>query len=286
MTADVDAEQEVDFGRLARRVLARWYLPVGGLVIGLTIGYLLSLGGGTVYRAEALVALGTPFTPNGTPLQGLTSNPRVVNEIISSEATIRAAAAAANLRADAIRGKVAARTVGSGIPGRQVGPQVMGISVKGSRPAKVALAANSIAHTITIGTGKFVQGQIDRYQTSLESQTSRLKSLGARIDALQTSLDSPGLNTLDKLVLVSYLDNAEQRQGTLLDDQATTQQQLLLATDIEKPKILAPAVAVQTSARSRHNSMAVGGLIGLILGLVAALLWDWAAGRMNRRPAV
>ena len=43
---------------------------------------------------------------------------------------------------------------------------------------------------------------------------------------------------------------------------------------------------MQTTARSKHNSMAVGGLIGLILGLLAALMWDWTAGRMNRRPAV
>ena len=42
-------------------------------------------------------------------------------------------------------------------------------------------------------------------------------------------------------------------------------------SSIEAPKILSPAVAVATTPRSRHNSMAVGGLVGLILGLLAVI---------------
>jgi len=41
---DPDAEQEVDFGRYWRAIAARWWLPVGGLVIGLVVGYLVSVG--------------------------------------------------------------------------------------------------------------------------------------------------------------------------------------------------------------------------------------------------
>src|SRR5262245_49250847 len=97
MTADVDAEREVDFGRLVNRVLARWWLPVSGLIIGIALGYLVSLGGSKVYRAEALVSLGTPFTASGSPLQGLTANPRIVTEIANSEDAIRKAADASGL---------------------------------------------------------------------------------------------------------------------------------------------------------------------------------------------
>src|SRR5262245_46597084 len=144
MTADVDAEREVDFGRLASRVLARWWLPVGGLIIGIAVGYLASLGGTQVYRAEALISLGTPFTPGGAPLAGLTANPRHVTEIVESESALRRAAAAADLRVGALRGRVATRTVSSGLPAKAQGPLLMGVSVKGSRPRRVALAANSL----------------------------------------------------------------------------------------------------------------------------------------------
>ena len=285
MTADVDAEREVDFGRLAGRVLTRWWLPVGGLIVGVIVGYLLTLGGTATYRAEALVSLGTPFTQSGQSLQGLNANPRIVNEIMNSEATLRRAAEAGGPSAAALRGKVAARTIGSGIPGKLQGPQVMGISVKGSHPARVADAANSISKTVINRTATFVTEQIDAYRTQLATQNTRLASLGTRITELQKALAQAGLPELQRLVLVSYLDNAEQRQGSLLDDKASTQQQLLLATSIEAPKILSPAVAVQTTPRSRHNSMAVGGLVGLILGLLAALCWDWVAARTNRRPS-
>jgi uncharacterized protein involved in exopolysaccharide biosynthesis len=37
--------------------------------------------------------------------------------------------------------------------------------------------------------------------------------------------------------------------------------------------------AAKTSARSRRTSMVVAGLIGLILGALAALVWDRAAAR-------
>src|SRR3954452_12787248 len=96
---DVDAEQEVDFGRWARTLAARWWLPVGGLIVGLAVGYLLALGGSQVYKAEALVSLGIPFTPNGGgQIQSLATNSRTVSEIIRSESALKDAARHAQLR--------------------------------------------------------------------------------------------------------------------------------------------------------------------------------------------
>ena len=44
------------------------------------------------------------------------------------------------------------------------------------------------------------------------------------------------------------------------------------------------AAAQKVSARSRRNPLVVGAFIGLILGLLAALLWDPAV-RVARRSA-
>lgn len=83
---DLEAEQEVDFRRYRNAVLARWWLPALGLVAGILGGYALALGGGDVYRAEATLYLGQPFTPNGgAPVPGLATNPSTVNEIVHSE---------------------------------------------------------------------------------------------------------------------------------------------------------------------------------------------------------
>jgi uncharacterized protein involved in exopolysaccharide biosynthesis len=285
---DLDAEQEVDFGRWARSLAQRWWLPVGGLILGLAVGYLLSLGGNQVYQAEALVSLGTPFTPNGGGIitQSLGTNPRTVTEIIHSESALKSAAAAAKIRVGQLRGRVSQRTISGGTGVRATGTPIVGIDVQGSRPVRTEVAANRLAAIVVSRLSPYVDVIIKNYEAQIASQQDQLDSLAPRIKTLNAALGAPGLALLDKLVLVSELDNAEARRGQLVTTLTTTQQQLALARQIESPLILQKAAAVKTTARSRRNSVLIGGLIGLILGILAALLWDPVAGRANRRPAV
>ena len=62
---DLDAEREVELRPIWDRIVARWWLPVGGFVVGAILGVLVSVGTGDVWRAEALVYLGQPFTSAG-----------------------------------------------------------------------------------------------------------------------------------------------------------------------------------------------------------------------------
>ena len=63
------------------------------------VGALLAFGGGKVWQAETLLALGQPFSPNGgAPVQAFLTNPRAVAEIIRSESALQEAARAGNLR--------------------------------------------------------------------------------------------------------------------------------------------------------------------------------------------
>ena len=67
---------------LVAHLAARWWLPLGGLVVGAILGVLVSVGSGDVYRAEALIYLGQPFTPaGGGQIQSLQTNPKTVSEI-------------------------------------------------------------------------------------------------------------------------------------------------------------------------------------------------------------
>src|SRR5829696_2088890 len=91
---DLDAEQEVDFGRYGRTVARRWWLPLAGLLAGAIIGYLLSLGGGTVYRAQAL-----------------DSNPATAREIVTSESVLRQVARDVGLRVGDLRRNTGATPV-------------------------------------------------------------------------------------------------------------------------------------------------------------------------------
>src|SRR3954454_3178513 len=88
---DLGAEQEVDFGRYWRTIAARWWLPVGLLVAGLVIGYLVSLGTiSTPYKATALVYLGQPLAPDGAaPVSSAPTTLGLVSNLVTSSATVR-----------------------------------------------------------------------------------------------------------------------------------------------------------------------------------------------------
>ena len=81
------------------------------------------------------------------------------------------------------------------------------------------------------------------------------------------------------------MNSSEARLGGLETDRFAVRQTLALAKEVEQGKLLTEAAAVPTSAKSRRNSLVVGGLIGLIIGLLAAVLWDPIAGRFASRPA-
>src|ERR671918_390901 len=105
---DLDDEREVDLRSAWQRIAARWWLPVGGLVLGLVAGVLLALAGGQVWRAETLVYLGQPFTPAGGGVipNSIALNPRIVGEVVRSEAALRAASQASDIPVSQLRGKI------------------------------------------------------------------------------------------------------------------------------------------------------------------------------------
>jgi uncharacterized protein involved in exopolysaccharide biosynthesis len=274
---DPDAEREVDLRTVWERIAARWWLPVLGLVLGALIGFGLALGGGKVYEAETLVAMGQPFSPNGgAPVQSFLTNARAVSEIVRSEAALEAAARASGLRVRALRGNVASAIVGASGPGaRPTGAPLVTIKVVAAQPGKAEKAADALAKEVIERTSaKYVDTKITAFDDQLASIQEQLNSLVPRIALLEDAVNEPGLAALDKLVLVSSLDNAQTRRGQLLDLQSDVRQQLALAENVEKAQVVEAAAATKTTARSGRNGALVGGLLGLLVGSIAALLAD------------
>jgi uncharacterized protein involved in exopolysaccharide biosynthesis len=275
--SDLDAEQEVDLRSIWERIAARWWLPVFGVLLGLVIGFALALGGGKVYEAETLLAMGQPFSPNGgAPVQSFLTNPRAVSEIIRSESALRKAANAADLPVRALRGKVSTATPGASGPGaRTTGAPLVTIKVIAAQPRKAERAADSLANEVIARTSaKYVDTKIKAFDEQLVSIQDQLNTLVPRIAQLEEAVNDKGLSALDKLVLVSSLDNAQARRGQLLGRHSDVKQQLALAENVEKAQVVESASAAKTTARSGRNGALVGGLIGLLLGCVAALLAD------------
>ena len=108
-----------------------------------------------------------------------------------------------------------------------------------------------------------LQGQIAGYTQSL-----------ATIDK---SLASGGVSGTDKLL-------ASISRAQIVDQLTTAKQQLAVAQEVELGRQVTFAVATKTTARSRRNTVVVAALIGLLLGIFAALLWE-PVGRAVRHSA-
>ena len=287
---DPDAEREVDLRSVWERIAARWWLPVLGIVAGLVVGFALALGGGQVYKAETLLFLGQPFTPQGGgQIQSLATNPRTVGEIIRSESALRAAARESGMTVAQLRGNVTSTPITSVGQSRLQTPLVE-VSVKGSAPGKVAAAANALADRVVQRVSLYVDDKVQVLEDQIANDNRELSQINQRIASAtqqQTEiLENRSLSASERLLLLTNINStigfSEQRRGTVQQDLLQARQLLSLAQRVEQSSVVEPAVAAKTTARSTLNAALVGGLIGLLLGCAAALLADPFLARRAR----
>jgi len=279
---DPDAEREVDLRSAWSRLAARWWLPVGGLVVGAILGVLVSVGSSQVYKGETLLYLGQPFTPGGGgQIQSLATNPKTVSETIRSEAALQKAARAADMRLGQLRGNVTSSTVTTAGQPKNLSPLVT-IQVLAPTKSKAEKAANSLAQSVMDQVSPYVVQKIAQLETQIGNDESQIEDIAARISTAteqqRLALRDPNLSLAEKLLVSTNsnatINNAEVRRGSVLGDLNSAKQLLSLAENVEKSRVVQPAVAQKTSATSRRNAAAVGGLIGLLLGGLAAIVAD------------
>jgi capsular polysaccharide biosynthesis protein len=280
---DWEAEQEVDFRRYWDALVARWWLPLLGLVLGAIIGYALSLGGGQTYKAQATVYLGQPYSASGNiQLQSLQTNPSTVRQIVTSQTSIAAAAKAAGLKPGALRGKISVGAV-SGNLARLGQTPLVTITVQGARRDRIRAAANALAAQVVAKVGGFADQKIKIFRAQIASDERQEAAIRSQIDSAEKTAESAATPT-DKLVAVSLVSVAQQRLAIVQQDRLSASQLLTQAQLIEQPRVVTPAGSQKVTARSRRNSVVVAAVIGLIIGLVAALIWDSVAARVGPRP--
>jgi hypothetical protein len=287
---DVDAEQEVDFGRYWRAIAARWWLPVGGLVVGLVIGYLVALGThSSTYKATAQVYLGQPLAPGGAaPVGSAPTSLGLVSNFVTAESTIKKVAGQVGLKPARLRGRVTTKPI-TGITGAKVGTPapLLAITVTGSPPAKVAAAANALGNLVIRQVAPYQTAKIQSLRDQLAYDDAQLEAIANRLKAAQALqaqiLKDTTISATDKLVALanqnSVITQALQQQNTISLDRFTVTQQLSLAEDVEAGRIVSQAAATRTAGANSRTGAAIGGLIGLIVGILAALLWEPLTGR-------
>jgi hypothetical protein len=282
---ELDAERDVDLHRHWDKITAHWWLPVVGLVAGIIVGYLISLGGAQVYKAKSVVYLGQPLSQGGVQVQSQATNPSTVRQLVTAEATIQSVAKKAGLRPGQLRGHISTQAVSGNISRLGQNPLVA-INVTGHERRKVARAANNLASTVvnSKALAGYAKTKIQNLQLLVDQEKANLAVLSRNLKAQQAALGkASGLSTAEQLIALGQLNGLSAQQLTTTDQLTTNQQQLALAKDVEAPQITSFAAATKTTARSRRNTVIVAGLIGLLLGIVAALVYEPATRAVRSR---
>ena len=287
---DLDAEQEVDFGRYWRLIATRWWLPVGLLVAGLVIGYLVSLGtNSTTYKATAQLYLGQPLAPAGAaPVSSAPTTLGLVSNLVTSEAVVRKVAGKSGLKTGRLRGHITTKPI-LGITSGKVGTPapLLAITVMGSPPRKIADAANRLAAVVISWVSGYTDVKIAKLKEQIDFDDKSIARNNDRFAIAQQQqteiLSNKSLAATERLLLLANINTTlvtvEQRLGQLESDRLDAQQFLSLAENVERARVTSPAVATKTKGPNSRTGAAVGGLIGLIIGILAALLWDPIAAR-------
>jgi uncharacterized protein involved in exopolysaccharide biosynthesis len=288
---DLD-EQEVDLSSGWQRIKLRWWLPVAGLFVGAVLGLVLALSGGSVWRADTIVYLGQPFAPlGGGQIQSLATNPRTVSEIVRSEAVLEDVSRETGIAVSKLRSSISTKElVATGQPRAGVTPLIE-IGVKGDDgPRKIEDATNALAERVVDDVSGYVQQKVARLEQQVDVSRSQLEAVESRIQAAQQQqariIEDQSIPLAERLLLSANLNatitTADARRTALQDDLFEAEQLLILAEQVEKSRVVEEAAAVKTTARSSRTSLLVGALLGLLVGVVAALAAEPVLAR--RRP--
>lgn len=282
---DPDAEQEVDFGRYWWRIVGHWWVVAAGLILGVVIGYLVSLGGGTTYQAKATVFLGQPLTPSGNAqIQSLQTNPSTVSQIVKSQSVVLATADKVGVPPGQLRSGISTKAVAGSLS--KVGQtQLVEVSVRGPWKRQSAEAANILARTVVERVSGYADTKIEQYTALKDSLDEQIASSDEAIQSYQDAIaDATGLSSAERLVLVGLLQSEQQQRSQLVQLRTETELSLSLARDVERGQLVTAAASSKVAAKSRRSSIVVGGVIGLVVGLLGALLWEPVGRRFARAP--
>lgn len=285
--SELEDEQEVDLSSAWLRLKVRWWLPIGGLLVGAVVGIALAVSGGSVWRAQTIVYLGQPFAPlGGGQIQSLATNPRTVGDIVRSESVLKEVSQATGIPVSQLRSSISTRELVAAGQVRGINPLVE-IAVKGSGPVRVEQAADELAEHVVERVSIFVTEKTALLKQQVVTSEAQLEAVNERIVSAQeqqAAILADRSLPLDQRLLVTanlnaVITTADVRRAALQDDLFEARQLLNLAESVESSRVVEPAAASKTTARSSRTSLLVGALIGLLAGAIAALVTDPIAAR-------
>jgi hypothetical protein len=284
VAAGGEDDVEIALGVYVRRVLRRWWIVVAAVVVALAIAIASSSSGHTTYRAQTLISLGTPYTATGGAAitSAFCTSPIAPATLIKQDSVRGAAERAAGLKPGQLAGHASSQAVAGAVTKLNFTPAVT-IIVQGPFAGdKTARAADALALGVQKGCSMYALSREDATQRRLVRELAEQKALDVRLAQAQTTLSkvqsdsslSPTVQLLAATVAANTLSNITQRQNQL--DQFIGDDQSLLAQikNVELTQIITHAKASKVTAGGNSASFGVAIVLGLIAGIVLALVSD------------
>ena len=285
---DLDAEQEIDLGRIWRATIARWWLPVLGLVAGAIIGLLVSLGGGKQWKATTEIYLGQPLS-NGAQISSAPTSLGLATAYINQLYARRIAAKKSGIPARKLDGKITVKPI-LGLTGTKIGQPapLMLLSVTGAKGSEVRKAAAALGALVVAQFQPYSAQKILIIQDRLNQELAQIDDINRRLkeaqDAQAKLADSPANAQLvaNYAQIITTLSN---QRFASQSDITSARVVLAQARGVEQPRIVSPAVASNEGGPSRRSGVLIGAIIGFVLGLLAAILWEPVARTVRSHQA-
>ena len=235
---DLEAEREVDLGRAWRSLLSRWWLILAAVVVGVVVGYLVSLGSGNVYQAKATIYLGQPLSATGSAqLQSYQNNPSTVNQLARDPGLVKDVATQVGVLPGKLRAGISTKVV-AGASTRTGQTPLVELIVRGPFRDKGADAANLIAESVVEQVSVLATAKVATLGRLQESQQRALTAIDQSLTALQQAQADTTLSSTDKLVLSTQALTAETRRAQIEDDLACLTRAFRVAQLLGSPMVL------------------------------------------------
>ncbi len=270
--AELEIEQEIDFGRYLRALGRGWWLLLAGLVIGAVLGVALTLGSGNLYRAKATVYLGQPLAVNSSAgIQGLNTNPSTVGKLAHAEDILSQVSKQSGLPLEKLRSGISTATV-QGYLSKLGQTPLVTISVQADASKKdVQDAANTLANLVLARLSAYPSEKIATLRAQIASCNKQIETINERQKTINAAIEAGSGSSLEQQVLLTQATINEQRRGTLSDELQQDQLLLTQAKTVEQGSIVSKAKAVKTTGRDRKSALIVGGALGLLIGALVTL---------------
>jgi hypothetical protein len=276
---DLEAEQEIDLGRIWRSTIARWWLPLIGFVVGAIIGLLVSLGGGKQWKATSEVYLGQPLgVGSSAPVSSAPTSLGLATAYINSLYALRHASKASGIPVSRLSGKIAVKPI-LGLTGTKIGQPapLMLISVTGSKAREAQLAAEDLSRLVVAQFQPLAKEKVAIIQERLTQEEAQIGDINRRLaqanDAMVAAARAGGnsQNVINWSTIVATLSN---QRFASQSDITSAKQSIAQAQQVEAARIVSPALSANQGGPSRRSGVLIGAIIGFVLGLLAAILWD------------